>query len=207
MSSFERTLLTWKRLFAQAGFPWYFAGMFVSLFGTGLNFAGVTLFVLARTGSTVQVSFTVILLTLPRLIVPLFGGVLTDRVDRRYLGIALDIIRALIVLGTAALAWSHHLELWQLYFMILLLGIAFAIYWSTSLALLQEITPQRYLVGANAAVLVAVQGGMLTAGTLVGFIYDHSGLPAILAIDGVTYLISAFCFFSLRKGHAPPLLA
>ena len=69
MSPFARTQATWRSLFSQAGFPFYFAGMFVSLFGTGLNFAGVTLYVLTQTGSTVQVSFTVILLTLPRLIV------------------------------------------------------------------------------------------------------------------------------------------
>ena len=80
MSPFTRTQATWKRLFAQAGFPSYFTGMFVSLFGTGLNFAGVTLYVLAKTGSTVQVSFTVILLTLPRLVVPL----LRRRADRSY---------------------------------------------------------------------------------------------------------------------------
>ena len=66
----------------------YFTGIFISLFGTGMNFAGVTLYVLGKTHSTVQVSFTVILLTLPRLVVPPFGGVLTDRVDRRYLSIA-----------------------------------------------------------------------------------------------------------------------
>ncbi len=178
--------------------------MFVSLFGTGLNFAGVTLYVLAQTGSTVQVSFTVILLTLPRLIVPLLGGVLADRVDRRYLGITLDLARSAIVLGAAALAWSGRLELWQLYLMVLLLGVGFAVYWSSSLALLQEIIPPQHLVGANAAVLVAVQGGMLAAGALVGFIYDHAGLAAILAINGATYALSALCFYYLRRGHAPP---
>jgi MFS family permease len=204
MSTFTRTQATWRRLFAQAGFPSYFMGMFVSLFGTGLNFAGVTLYVLAKTGSTVQVSFSIILLTLPRLIVPLFGGVLADRVDRRYLGIALDLLRAAIVFGAAALAATGRLELWQLYLMVLLLGAAFAVYWSTSLALLQEIVPPLHLVGANAAVLVAVQGGMLAAGTLVGFIYDRAGLAPILAIDGATYLISALCFYRLRSGYAAP---
>jgi DHA3 family macrolide efflux protein-like MFS transporter len=204
MSVFARTQATWRRLFAQAGFPSYFTGMFVSLFGTGLNFAGVTLYVLAKTGSTVQVSFSVILLTLPRLIVPLLGGVLTDRVDRRYLGIALDLVRAVIVLGVAGLAATGRLELWQLYLMVLLLGVAFAVYWSTSLALLQEIVPPLHLVGANAAVLVAVQGGMLVAGTVVGFVYDHAGLAPILAIDGTTYVISALCFYRLRSGYAAP---
>jgi MFS family permease len=204
MSAPAYSQASWKSLFAQAGFPCYFAGMLVSLFGTGLNFAGVTLYVLAQTDSTVQVSFTVILLTLPRLIVPLFGGVLADRVDRRYLGIALDVARALIVLGAAALAAAGRLQLWQLYLMILLLGVGFAVYWSSSLALLQEIVRPRDLVGANAAVLVAVQGGMLAAGALVGFIYDHAGLAAILAINGVTYSLSALCFYYLRRGYAPP---
>ena len=178
--------------------------MLVSLFGIGLNFAGVTLYVLAQTGSTVQVSFTVILLTLPRLIVPLFGGVLTDRVDRRYLGVSLDLARAAIVLSAAALAGWGRLELWQLYLMVLLLGVGFAVYWSSNLALLQEIIPPRHLVSANAAVLVAVQGGMLAAGALVGFIYDHAGLGAILALNGGTYVFSALCFYHLRRGHSPP---
>jgi DHA3 family macrolide efflux protein-like MFS transporter len=204
MKALARTQATWKRLFELEGFPAYFTGMFISLFGTGLNFAGVTLYVLAKTGSTVQVSFTVILLTVPRLIIPFFGGVMADRVDRRYLGIALDLLRAAVVLGVATLAAEGRLQLWQLYLMVLLLGIAFAVYWTTSLAMLQELIPPRYMVGANAAVLVAVQGGMLVAGTIVGFLYDHSGLAPILAIDGATYLISAICFYLLRSGYAAP---
>ena len=204
MASSSRAGLRWRLLFSNAGFPCYFAGLFVSLFGTGMNFAGVTLFVLAKTHSTVQVSFTIILLTLPRLVVPPFGGVLTDRVDRRYLSIALDLVRAVIVLVTAVIAWRGHLQLWQLYGMVLLLGAGFAIYWSSSLALLQELIPVAQLVGANSAVLIAVQGGMLAAGALVGFVYERAGLAGILAIDGATYLLSALFFCLLRSGYFPP---
>jgi DHA3 family macrolide efflux protein-like MFS transporter len=194
----------WRALFSQAGFPFFFAGMFVSLFGTGMNFAGVTLYVLGKTHSTVQVSLTVILLTLPRLVVPPFGGVLTDRVDRRYLSIVLDLGRAAIVLVAAFLAWRGRLELWQLYGMVLLLGVGFAIYWSSSLALLQELIPPQHLIGANAAVLIAVQGGMLAAGGLVGLVYERAGLAGILSIDGTTYAISALCFYLLRRGYFAP---
>jgi MFS family permease len=199
-----RTRATWRRLFSQVGFPAYFIGLFISLFGTGLSLAGVTFYVLGQTGSTIQVSLTVILLTLPRLVVPLFGGVLTDRVDRRYLGITLDLARAALVFGVAALAALGLLELWHLYLMILLLGAGFAVYWLLSLALLQEILPARHLVSGNAAVLVAVQGGMLVAGASVGYIYDHAGLAAILGINGVTYALSALCFYNVRRGHLPP---
>ena len=194
----------WQLLFSNAGFPFYFAAMFISLFGTGMNFAGVTLYVLAKTHSTVQVSLTVILLTLPRLLVPPFGGVLTDRVDRRYLSIILDLGRAAIVGAVALLAWRGSLELWELYGMVLLLGVGFAIYWSSSLALLQEVVPSAQLISANSAVLIAVQGGMLAAGGLVGLVYERTGLAGILAIDGATYVLSAFCLYLLRQGYFAP---
>jgi hypothetical protein len=56
---------SWKALFRVPGFPFFFAAMLVSLFGTGMNFAGVTWYVLGVTQSTVKVSMIVILVTLP----------------------------------------------------------------------------------------------------------------------------------------------
>lgn len=204
MASDPHSTLNWKPLFRVPGFPYFFFAMLVSLFGTGMNFAGVTWYVLGVTHSTVKVSMVVILVTLPGLIVPPFGGVLIDRVDRRYLGIAVDAARAVIVLGTAALAYAGRLAIWELYSMVLLLGVGFAIYWSTTNALVQELVPGEKLIVANATILIAVQGGMAAAGALVGFTYEHSGLAGILGIDGTTYLISAICLLLLRRGYYPP---
>jgi MFS family permease len=195
---------SWKALFRIPGFPFFFVAMLVSLFGTGMNFAGVTWYVLGATHSTVKVSLIVILVTLPGLVVPPFGGVLIDRVDRRYLGIIVDAARAVVVLGTALLAYAGRLALWELYSMVLLLGVGFAIYWSTTNALIQELVPQEQLITANATVLIAVQGGMAAAGALVGFIYERAGLAGILGIDGTTYIISAICLLMLRHGYYAP---
>jgi MFS transporter, DHA3 family, macrolide efflux protein len=49
-----------------------------------------------------------------------------------------------------------------------------------------------------------VQGGMLAAGGLVGFVYERTGLAGILAIDGATYVLSALCFYLLRRGYFAP---
>jgi MFS transporter, DHA3 family, macrolide efflux protein len=204
MASDPHNSLNWKALFRVPGFPFFFVAMLVSLFGTGMNFAGVTWYVLGATHSTVKVSLIVILVTLPGLVVPPFGGVLIDRVDRRYLGITIDATRAVIVLGTAALAFAGHLALWELFSMVLLLGVGFAIYWSTTNALIQELVPREQLITANATVLIAVQGGMTAAGALVGFIYERAGLAGILGIDGTTYLISAICLLLLRQGYYAP---
>ena len=168
MTSDPHSSWNWKALFRVPGFPFFFIAMLVSLFGTGMNFAGVTWYVLGITHSTVKVSVIVILVTLPGLVVPPFGGVLIDRIDRRYLGITIDSIRAVMVLCIAGLAFVGKLALWELYSMVLLLGVGFAIYWSTTNALVQELVPRDKLVAANATVLIAVQGGMAAAGALVG---------------------------------------
>jgi len=194
----------WRVLLESRGFVFLFLAMFVSLLGTGMNFAGVTWYVLEQTHSPVKVSLLSVLVMMPGLVVPLVGGVLIDRLDRRFLGLTLDILRGSIVFGTAALIHAGLARIWHIYAMVFLLGIGFAIYWSTVNALAQEVIPRGQYATANAGVLIAIQGGMMTGGSLVGFVYKAAGLAGILTIDGCTYLVAAFSLFMLRSGYVPP---
>src|SRR5258707_593492 len=194
----------WKLIWRQRGFRYFFVAMFVSLFGSGMNFAGVSWYILAATHSTVKVSWQVIVMTLPGLFVPFLGGVLIDRIDRRYLGVLLDLIRGFFVLATAYIAWRGHVQLWHLYAMTLITGTGSAMYWATVNALVQEVIPPSQFTGANAAVLVGVQSGMLIAGAFVGFLYNTAGIQGILALDGATYFLSAYCLCRVRRGSVSP---
>jgi MFS family permease len=198
------TRVDWHLIWAQRGFRFFSVAMFVSLFGSGLNFTAVSWYILSATHSTVKVSLQVIVVTLPGLLVPFLGGVLIDRFDRRYLGVLLDFARGVAVLSTAFIAWRGHLELWHLYAMTLITGTGSAMYWSTVNALVQEVIPPSQFTGANAAVLIGVQSGMLMAGGCVGFFYDWAGIAGILAIDGATYFVSAFCLYQMRRGYVSP---
>ncbi|MDP9146149.1 MAG: MFS transporter [Acidobacteriota bacterium] len=204
MATAGATRLDWKLIWAQRGFRYFFAAMLVSLFGSGMNFAGVSWYILSSTHSTVKVSLQVIVVTLPGLFIPFVGGVLIDRFDRRYLGIALDVARGIAVLATAYIAWHGHLQLWHLYLMTLITGIGSAMYWATVNALVQEIIPPSQFTWASAAVLIAVQSGLFIAGSIVGFIYDRAGIAGILAIDGATYFASAYCLYRVRQGYISP---
>jgi Major Facilitator Superfamily. len=77
-------------------------------------------------------------------------------------------------------------------------------YWATVNALVQEVIPNDEFTGANAAVIVGVQSGMLIAGACAGFLYDSIGIAGILAIDGATYFVSAFCLYKVRQGYVSP---
>jgi DHA3 family macrolide efflux protein-like MFS transporter len=194
----------WSLLWEQRSFRFFFTAMFVSLFGSGMNFIGVSWYIMSATHSTVAVSWQVIVVTLPGLVVPFLGGVLIDRIDRRYLGVLLDLSRGFAVLAIAYIAWRGNLHLWHLYLMTLITGTGSAMYWANVNALVQEVIPPSQFTGANATVLVGVQTGMLLAGTFVGFIYDHIGIAGILLIDGLTYFVSSYCLLSLRKGYVSP---
>src|SRR5215475_4184677 len=194
----------WSVIWAQRGFRYFFFAMFISLFGSGMNFAGVGWYIMAATHSTVKVSWQVIVAMAPGLFVPFIGGVLIDRFDRRYLGVILDFLRGIAVLGTAYIAWHGHLALWHLYAMTLATGLGSAMYWSNVNSLVQEVIPASQFTGANAAVLIGVQTGMLFAGAFVGFIYDRAGIAGILGIDGLTYFVSAWCLFQVRRGYVSP---
>ncbi len=194
----------WSLIWAQRGFRYFFFAMFISLFGSGMNFAGVSWYIFAATHSTVKVGWQVIVAMAPGLLVPFVGGVLIDRFDRRYLGVILDFVRGVAVLGTAYIAWSGHLQLWHLYAVTLVTGIGSAMYWSNVNSLVQEVIPESQYTGANAAVIIGVQTGMLFAGAFVGFIYDRAGIAGILGIDGLTYFVSAWCLFQMRRGYVSP---
>src|SRR5215471_20135535 len=182
----------WSLVWAQRSFRFFFTAMFVSLFGSGMNFICVSWYIMSATHSTLAVSWQVIVVTLPGLFVPFLGGVLIDRLDRRYLGVMLDLVRGFFVLLTAYIAWRGRLQLWHLYGMTLITGTGSAMYWATVNALVQEVLPPSQFTGANAAVLVGVQSGMLIAGVCVGFLYNAAGIAGILAIDGTTYCVSAY---------------
>ncbi|HXM93856.1 MAG TPA: MFS transporter [Candidatus Dormibacteraeota bacterium] len=198
------TRVDWTLIWAQRGFRYFFLAMFISLFGSGMNFTGVSWYILSTSHSTVKVSLQVIVVTLPGLVIPFFGGVLIDRFDRRYLGVALDVARGVAVLATAYVAWRGNLQLWHLYAVTLVTGIGSAMYWATVNALVQEVIPPSQFTGANAAVLIGVQSGMLIAGAFVGFFYDRAGIAGILAVDGATYFVSAYCLYQVRRGYISP---
>jgi len=204
MTASASNRVDWKLLWSQRGFRYFFTAMFVSLFGSGMNFIGVSWYIMSATHSTVAVSWQVIVVTLPGLVVPFLGGVLIDRFDRRYLGVLLDLARGFAVLAIANVAWHGHLQIWHLYLMTLITGTGSAMYWANVNALVQEVIPPSQFTGANAAVLVGVQSGMLLAGTFVGFFYDHVGIGGILLIDGLTYFVSASCLWLLRSGYVSP---
>jgi MFS family permease len=178
-----------------------FTANLISMIGSGMNAAAVIWFVLQETHSEVSLGLLVALQTLPSLVLLPFTGVLIDREDRRHLMMWLDVARGLIILLVAILALTHHLQVWQVYGMTILISVGFWMFWPTINALVQELSPESKLLDSNSLMLAAVQGGWVLAGAVVGFVYNKIGLGGILLLDCATYAVSIACVYQVRKGR------
>ncbi len=176
------------------------AANFISLMGSGLSHAGIIWYVLQETHSESAVALLVGLITVPSLLFLPFTGLLIDRVDRRHLSIILDVSRGLLVALVAAGAWQGRLPLWQIYAMGSFLGIGGFIYWPNLAALIQELVDDKDAMPVNALLMGAAQAGWMLAGAVVGFLYGIWGIAGVLTIDAITYAVSAFLYFTLRRG-------
>lgn len=177
----------------------------VSMFGSGMNTAAMAWYILQTTRSEVALGTLAVLAAVPAMILMIFGGVIIDREDRRRLVMLLDAGRAAVILTVAILAYTHHVHLWHLYLMHMLVSTGFWMFWPSITALIQELTPDSEFVHANTFLMVGVQGGWLIAGSIVGFVYGHIGLAGVLFVDVTTYVVSFACYFAVRKGrHVVP---
>src|SRR5437016_3943582 len=171
------------------------------MIGSGMNSAAVTWYVLQRTHSETSLGMLLMLQTIPVLAMLPFSGVLIDRQDRRKLLMALDAVRAVIILVVAVLAYRGVAQLWQVYLMSIMVAAGFWMFWPTITALIQELSPDSKFTYANSFLIAGVQGGWLIAGSMVGFVYNSIGLGGILFIDFASYLLSFTCYLFVRKGH------
>ena len=194
-----------RSILQRKALRYVFAANMISMVGSGMNSAAVAWYILQATHSEIALGTFAVVQTLPAILLLPFSGVIIDREDRRRLVMALDALRAVVIVGVAALAFAHRVHIWQLYLMNMLVAAGFWMFWPTVTALIQELTPGDEFVHANTFLLAGVQGGWLIAGAIVGFVYNKIGLGGVLLIDVSSYVVSFLCYFAVRKGrHVVP---
>src|SRR6202046_974372 len=190
-----------RQILQQRSLRYVFVANVISMLGSGMNSAAVAWTILQKTHSEMALGTLAVLQTVPAMLMLPFTGVIIDREDRRRLVMMLDAARALLIVVVATLAFLGRVQVWQLYLMNTLVAAGFWMFWPTITALILELTPQGQFVQSITFLLTGVQGGLLIAGSLVGFMYNHIGLGGVLLIDVSTYVVSFCCYFAVRKGR------
>lgn len=166
-------------------------GQLVSAFGDALYAIALNLFVLELTGSTAVMGTIMALVTVPKVLLGPFLGVMVDRADRKKLIVIGDLIRGLSILLVTAALWSGVLEIWMLMAVAVADGICSAFFNPAVESSLPDLVPDENLMRANSVYQIATTGADIFGQSMGGAIYSLLGAPVMFLMNGISYLFSA----------------
>jgi MFS family permease len=183
-----------------------FAGQSLSLIGDRITFVALPFAVLATGVGAAEVGFVIGATTLPFLLFSLVAGVVADRLDRRALMLASDVIRMCCQLAAGGLLVAGAAEWWHLAAIGFVYGSADAFFQPALYGLMPEIVPPEQLQSANALRGLLDSTGLLAGPALAGLLVVGLGAGGALLADALTFLASIACLLAMRR-EAPERLA
>ena len=189
MSAF-RTLLG-----HNANYRYTWIGQVVSEIGDHFNNIAVFSLVLGATKSGLVVSGVMLSRAIPAMLVGPLAGVVLDRLDRKRVMIASDVVRAVVAL--CFILTVNRTDTWLVYLLSALLMVASPFFTAGRASILPAITTKEELHTAN-SLTQTTQWTTLTIGTLLGGVsVAQFGYKLAFAGNALSFLISALCISRL----------
>jgi MFS family permease len=170
-----------------------------SLIPVALAFA-----VIGETGSATDLGLVMASYMAARAVLVIAGGVWADRLPRRLVMLAADLVRALSQGILAFLLISGEAEIWQLAVAGAVSGGAHAFFGPASTAVVPDTVSRERLQEANALLSVTGNGAELFGPALSGVLVAAVGPGWVIAIDAASFAVSAVFLLFLRVGETPP---
>ncbi len=167
---------------------WY--GQITSELGDWFHYVALYALVMKMGGSATAMAGIMVAKLLPLVIISPLAGVVADRISRKKIMIASDILRFFVILGFLTIETRN--DLWLLYALTVIELSLASFFEPARNAIIPSIVTRRELVTANAlsgttwSVMVSV--GAASGGVFVAFM----GIELAFLLNSVTFLLSAF---------------
>ena len=201
----------WQLIRGNRNFRLLWLAQIVSEIGDWLYAVVLYDMLLQSTGKAGPVATAVVLQVLPQVLVSPIAGVVNDRLSRRTVMILTDIGRCFII--AAMLFVIRGGQLWMIYPLLLLETCMWAFFEPGRSAILPSIVKgERELSTANTLSAVTWSFNLAVGAALGGLLAVAIGRDAVLALNSVSFLVSAWLLWRIRctESHleaAPPLRA
>ena len=180
------------------------AGQAVSVLGDRAFVVALPFAVLSIGGSASAVGLVLACGTVPLLGSVLIGGVVADRVSRRSVMVAADVVRVVVHGFMAAVLIGGVAEVWMLAALAGVAGLATGFFSPASTGLLPEVVAPEQLQPANALRATVVSAGEIAGPVAGGIITAAAGAGWAIAADAATFAASAVLLVLLRVPVRPP---
>jgi MFS family permease len=187
---------------SNRNFRLLFIGQTVSQLGDWFNAVAVYALLLDLTGSATAVAWMLIVQFLPMAIVGPIAGVVVDRVNRRRLMIATDVLRGCVILGLLFVRRPD--QVWLAYAVMACTIGAAAFFEPARTATIPNITSAAELMPAN-ALSAAMWSAMLALGASIGGIVTAAlGRNVAFTLNALSFFTSAVFIGLTRYDATPP---
>ena len=184
-------------------FRWLWTGMTVSLLGDGAFMVAIAWAAYEISDTPSALAMIGLATSLPQVVLLLVGGAISDRVDRRLLMVASDVVRALAIGALAALALGGVLELWHMVALTAVYGAATAFFGPAFDAIVPDVVPADQLAEANSLDQFVRPAALRLAGpALGGIVVAATGAGWGFAINAASFAFSAACIIRMRTAAA-----
>jgi MFS family permease len=183
-------------------------GTTVSLLGDQFYLVALPWLVLQLTGSGLALGTVLMTTAVPRAVLMLAGGAVTDRISARRVLIASALARMLLVGAVAALIWLGVIQLWHVYLLTFAFGVADAFSLPAGQAVIPTLVEPPQLGPVNALMQGSMVMTQMVGPAPAGLIVRAWGLGAALLVDAVSFLAVIAALLRIpepsRQAPVPP---
>lgn len=179
---------------------WLIGGT-ISLLGDQFYIVALPWLILQKTGSAVAMGAVMMAGSIPRALLMLMGGVISDRISARKIMMTTATARTICVAVIGALIWFRVLEMWELYALAIAFGVADAFAAPAATAYLPSLIQPEQLVAASSVGQSAAQLTTIAGPVPAGFVIKTLGTAWAFFLDAISFL---FIIGALWKLPDPP---
>lgn len=185
-------------LLRERDFARLFTAYLITYLGTAMAPIAIAFGVLDLTGSTRDAAVVIAASATGQIMVLLIGGTLADRTSRHKLLVAADLIAFVSQLGIAYLFIFGEPTVTNLAILTLVTGMAAALHQPAIMGFIPQMVDKEKLQAANALLGIARNGSITLGAAIAGILVATVGAGPTLAIDGLSFGISALLIMTLR---------
>lgn len=172
-----------ERLLVTAGF--------ITTSGNTFQITAAAILVFRAGNTTLAVGWLFIAVAIPQVVLSVVFGRLADRIDRRLLSVAADMVSALTAFALPVWLWLHGSTTLGSYLANFLLACSAALFMPASNALVKERVRDDRLDKFSSHFEMANNTGMLMSSALAGFLVGWFGATPLFVFNSGTFIASA----------------
>lgn len=180
-------------------------GQLVSLLGSYIYSFAISLYVLKVTGSGTSFAFSILVGTIPRVLLSPIAGSLSDRVDKKKMIVRLDFLSGFVLLGLLMMTMIYGIRLPFIYAASFTLSVISTFFNNGFNAAIPSLVTDKSLMKINAYSRSIDSVSQILGPVLGGVVFGLISLELFFLVNGISFILSAisemFIDFNLNQAR------